>query len=161
MGLDITAYSKLTEVDERDACDIVIAKELLDFTEANFPGRTAGLTVGRYVVDDGGESFGFRAGSYGGYNQWRNDLAIFAGHGSAEAVWNLSRDVTGPFVELINFADNEGYIGPTVSAKLAKDFADHAARCLEQAPDEYFVLSYQNWAKAFAIAADGGLVDFH
>ena len=30
-----------------------------------------------------------------------------------------------PFVELINFSDCEGVIGPEVAAKLAKDFADY------------------------------------
>jgi hypothetical protein len=41
---------------------------------------------------------------------------------TAEQVWAARPE--GPFVELIDFADNEGMIGPRAAAKLAKDFAD-------------------------------------
>jgi hypothetical protein len=71
----------------------------------------------------------------------------------------------GPFWELIQFADNEGYIGPTVAAKLATDFANWADRAKEFAKDpevgEWWLVSYNKWRQAFELAADGGVVDFH
>jgi len=84
MGLDILAYRKLREVpsahpDDGDKYDLdtyqVISAEVIDDTEANFPGRTAGLKAGVYTFE---EEFSFRAGSYSGYNEWRDNLAWFA-----------------------------------------------------------------------------------
>jgi hypothetical protein len=136
---------------------IVISGSLLEYTEKYFPGRTQGLSVGTFSYE---ERFGFNAGSYTGYNEWRDWLSRAAGHGAAKSLWER-HNPQGPFVELINFADNEGVIGPVVSLKLAMDFAEHKARIEATAPDESYVESYQNWAKAFALAADSGAVDFH
>ncbi len=166
MGLDITAYSKLVPAPnaelDRDGYPVDwnshfnAHKGVLAFTEENWPGRSGGIAPGVYTF---GEALRFRAGSYGGYNAWRRDLTQLAGYASIDAVW--SDAVTeGPFYELINFADNEGVIGAAVSAKLAKDFAEYAERA-EAFPDLWFVASYQNWRKAFELAADGGCVDFH
>lgn len=158
MGLDITACGKLTAVarhpEGEDEESLRIDQTSLDYTEKYFPGRTAGLAPGIYSP---AETFPFRAGSYSGYGEWRNQLAIFAGWPSAKHVWeNVD---TGPFVELINFSDCEGYIGPQVAAKLAKDFADHAARAAKAEP--WFAALYRSWRTAFEIASDGGCVVFH
>ncbi len=48
--------------------------------------------------------------SYGGYNRWRSELAELIG--TTDEVVFKSSDKTIPFYELINFADNEGFIGP-------------------------------------------------
>lgn len=162
MGLDITAYrnAKKTEGVELDSNGYpkdydrfdLVSENDIEYTEENFPGRTEGVTTGVYEPE---ESFGFRAGSYGGYNSWRNQLAQIAGFRDATDVWDNHRE--GPFVELINFSDCEGIIGPKVSAKLAKDFADHA----DKAGYGYFRDKYDEWRKAFEMAADGGYVDFH
>jgi hypothetical protein len=61
-------------------------------------------------------------------------------------------------VELINFADNEGIIGTTACAKLAKDFAEHAAKA---GRNGWCAKLYRDWQTAFEMAADGGCVDFH
>ena len=74
------------------------------------------------------DSFAFQAGSYMYYSKWRNQLAEMAGLGSAEAVRTNPEKEGLPFVELINFSDCEGVIGPKVAAKLAKDFADYEDR---------------------------------
>lgn len=166
MGLDVTAYKKLTpapnaKLDEHgwpddDAHYRNFDSGTIDWTEGNWPGRTEGLKPGVYSFED---SHGFRAGSYGGYNQWRRWLAKVAGLGTPEEIW-ASDDPKGPFVELINFADNEGVIGPVVSAKLAKDFADNEDRISKLGYD-YEIAKYREWRKAFEMAADGGCVDFH
>lgn len=171
MGLDITAYQKLAPApaaaldEDGNPADyknfVSISDHMLAWTEKEWPGRTAGLTPGVYSFAG---SFAFRAGSYSGYNDWRDQLAIMARGIGASRVWKLEGD-RGPFAELINFADNEGTIGPVVAAKLAKDFADFQGKAgvwLDARADmtAWFRQSYANWRKAFEMAADGGCVDF-
>lgn len=179
MGLDITAYEKLMKIPDVKYIDgEVYNKELetvdygdYDFVahiNSEFPGRADDVEDrGVYSAE---ESFGFRAGSYGGYNMWRNRLAKLAGYpeGTYErygkdwpsycvSCWNGAQ---GPFAELINFSDCEGVIGAAVSKKLAEDFAafEEAAKATQ---DEQFFKLYQDWKKAFTIAANGGAVAFH
>jgi hypothetical protein len=73
------------------------------------------------------------------------------------ACWNGAQ---GPFSELIHFSDCEGVIGTAVSKKLAADFAafDEKAKA---AGNERYYAKYQEWRKAFEMAANGGAVDFH
>lgn len=167
MGLDITAYSKLTLAPdaERDEDGNVVDYDrhfqawAVDWTEKHWPGRASGIAEGAiYTFSD---SFSFRAGSYSGYGAWRDWLAKTAGYGSAESVWDQG-DLQGPFVELIHFADNEGVISAEVSAKLARDFAEHEATIAGEEPrNTDYMDRYRNWRKAFEMAADGGAVDFH
>lgn len=166
MGLDITAYRALSKVEDA-ATDADGNPEAYDthwrahpvvvaFTEENWPGRSQGIEPGAIYVF--GEIFDFRAGSYGGYNQWRDELARFAGYGSALEVWESDR-TEGPFLELINFADNEGVIGPVVAAKLAKDFQEFQSKADQE--ESWWRSSYANWRRAFEMAADNGAVVFH
>lgn len=165
MGLDITAYRKLTRAPDAEVDECGAPKEWEKFAhlhpstmawvEENFPGRAQGVQPGIYSFAD---KFGFRAGSYSGYGQWRDWLAKVAGYAGERAAWSAS---SGPFWELINFADNEGVIGPVVSAKLAKDFADNEQRIADQSPEPWFIDQYRIWRKAFEMAADAGAVDFH
>lgn len=158
MGLDITAYKKLKVVEnpqvDEDG-DLVNWKtewrpgESMKWSEENFPGRGEGVEADCvYTYED---SFGFRAGSYFGYGYWRDVLEEFKG------------DIA--FQELINFADNEGVIGPVVSKKLFEDFKKHEkeaeafAKTLEDG--EFFIEKYKCWMKAFEYALDDGAVDFH
>lgn len=172
MGLDITAYKALTKVEnpklDSDGRPENYNEETSFYANPDFPGRMEGIeenTVYRYV-----DAHGFRAGSYGGYNGWRNELAKLAGYpvgayrefgrayeSYAAGAWKASE---GPFYELINFSDCEGTIGPVVAAKLAKDFAEFQAKADEH-PEDYFRHKYNEWRKAFEMAADNGAVDFH
>lgn len=164
MGLDIVAFRRLTPAHEAavddDGCPIDhdrycrIFQSSIDFADKYWPGRTEGVSAGIYLHQ---ARYDFRAGSYGGYGEWRRALARFAGFESAESVW--AAHPTGPFVELIDFADNEGVIGPIVAAKLAKDFADGQDRA-DQSPDAWFRDRYAKWRTAFEMAADCGAVDF-
>ncbi len=164
MGLDITAYRRLTPAPDAqvdaDGCPVdsgyvAIDAQTMAWTEENWPGRTAPLQPGIYSA---AERNGFPAGSYSGYGAWRDWLAKRAGYSSAAAVWDNPKP--GLFVELINFADNEGYIGATVAAKLAKDFAEYKERICGQ-DDTWETNLYAKWQKAFEMAADGGCVAFH
>lgn len=172
MGLDISAFSKLVEAPgaERDTDGCLVDYDNFRSFDENpdFPGRLAGIKSDvPYRID--GESTGFRAGSYGGYNVWRNDLAKLAGYpltkyrshrgeveGYDAGAWAAG---VGPFFEQIQFTDCDGTIGPVVSAKLAKDYADFATQA--EAIGGYFWEKYQEWKEAFDMAADNGAVSFH
>lgn len=162
MGLDITAYKRLVVVEnpEIDEDGELIHWDSnwqpgasMDWSEKHFPGRGEGIdSKAVYCWED---RYGFRAGSYSGYNHWRSQLESFAKKiGKNEA-----------FQELIDFADNEGVIGPIVSKKLANDFTENKMEALKFSKtledDGWFFEKYEDWELAFTMAADNGAVDFH
>jgi hypothetical protein len=171
MGLDITAYSRLKHVGKHaeDWCDLLDENDerlhVQAFAYDDFPQSFRGIPdLGRRAFG-GGSAFiiggcfeftpetqehRFRAGSYSGYNHWRADL---------QAQFNPGRDPSMPFFELIWFADNEGSIGPEAAADLLADFREHAGRYTP--PQYYTAKTYDDWTRAFELAADGGLVRFH
>jgi hypothetical protein len=142
--------------------------------------RLDGYEPGVYRVE--GDEVGFRAGSYSGYNYWRRHLCRMALGVEPEEVWEDADAYRGrPFVELIDFSDCEGSIGPRTSRKLAADFqafADRAeAYAREQGPDaadpnapprppddvvhNWWLENYREWQHAFELASDDGFVLFH
>lgn len=160
MGLDITAYRNLRKADEvildefGDLADYETQWKpggSMEWSESVWPGKGAPLEAD--TVYEWEESFDFRAGSYSGYNCWRDELQRFKGN---EA-----------FQELIDFADCEGVIGSILAAKLLEDFKSHYQEAIEyskmvhEAYPDWFIDSYRRWMKAFEMAADGGAVDFH
>lgn len=174
MGLDIIAYSKLV----KDIC-ITLDEDgqpsLEDWNthakawiNPDWPERGTGLEHNAWYTF--GESMSFRAGSYSGYNDWRERLAQLAGYPATEtasaslgarslhsaACWN---GATGPFSELIDFSDCEGSLGPEVSKKLLADFIEFEP--MASAIGGRFYDLYAEWKKAFELAADGGMVCFH
>ncbi|NHT75896.1 hypothetical protein G8E10_09410 [Rhizobiaceae bacterium CRRU44] len=175
MGLDVTAYSKLSKIDDVKYLDgdvydktlTVVAPEAYDlvvYVSRDFPGREEGLEDrGVYQAE---ESFGFRAGSYGGYNDFREELAKLAGypsvpgdserHNHSRGAWAAKG---GLFWELIKFSDCDGTIGPVVSKKLSEDFRTFDADAQTHG-DAWFYQRYQEWKKAFELAADDGAVSF-
>ena len=167
MGLDITAYRQLTpiagatvsqdgEVDDYDTQ--WYPGPSMEWSESHWPGHGKGVDA--YTVYSFSEKFSFRAGSYGGYNAWRDDLARVVGLHSARDCYEGG--LVGPFSELLNLADNEGVIGTVVSAKLAADFAKFADRAATHWHDRpYSLEKYQAWRKAFEMATDNGAVRFH
>jgi hypothetical protein len=150
MGLDITycGSAEFVRADDPndDNYDWEGGTEAKVYVNPDFAARADGLTSGIYRVSTTG---GFRAGSYGGYNEWREELARLAGYPA----------VGGPFHELINFSDCEGLIGPITSAKLAEDFA--AFQDKVPADAGWFAEQYANWRVAFDTASRGGFVHFH
>lgn len=182
MGLQIKAFERLTRLkvafDEED--DPVDPKtgERLVYSLCVFvtmPDRAEGLEdQGFYKAEN---SMRFSAGSYGGYNYWRDALARMVGYAPAPIEVIPADEVrfpyyhgaiaagSGPFFELIHFSDCHGTIGPVVSVKLARDFAEweERARQYEAANSNlagFFFSQYQLWNKAFQMAANGGAVDF-
>jgi hypothetical protein len=169
MGLDITAYERLHLVTAKPVGEwdtgatnfsdaAYLAGRVTLYVLEPFRDRADGLVDGDY--DKGGEEHGFRAGSYGGYNEWRRQLARLVDV-TPEELWNGGPGAKKtPFYELIHFSDCEGVIGPKTAAKLARDFAEYQERA-DATADAYFREAYAEWRKAFEIAAKGGAVTFH
>lgn len=160
MGLDITAYSRLEYVGRHteEWCEDY-EHHVQAFAYAGFEASFRGIPIvgsergfilgGCFEKTADTKTHGFRAGSYSGYNRWRADLAD---------QFNPDADPDGPFYELIYFADNEGSIGPEAARDLLADFEQNADA---YRGDEWDRGKYDEWTKAFRLAADGGLVDFH
>jgi hypothetical protein len=175
MGLDITAGSRIVFVEAYDDPMVFEDKyysfkpgEVLPYVSLypneDFPGREAPLDfMGRkfacYRVN--GETMGFRAGSYGGYNDWREQLCQLVNHVTPRQIWDNRDDPkvqAMPFYPLIDFSDCEGVIGSIAAARLASDFESYQARAERQ--DEYFVSKYREWRRACQLAADDGFIKF-
>lgn len=166
MGLDISYYEKLTldadiKLDE-DGEPIDTAAwdtHTRIYTNPDFPERADKLVDGWYEGDCTGS---FRAGSYGGYNNWRSQLCVAALGSAPNAIWE-GHVTDGPFYELVMFSDCEGTIGPKTSAKLAKDFAEWEEKIgsMVSGDEEYFMEKFRDWKRAFEAAADTGAVCFH
>lgn len=172
MGLDISYFSKIEFVralGESDYADWPRERALFNVNRL----RCDGFEAGAYTAVEAGD---FRAGSYSGYNEWRELLAKLTGK-TARGIWieeqkSCASDThqtpnRGPFVELINFSDCEGTIGPRTCAKLAKDFQDWRERAEKFAQSlggengQYFMRKYSAWQEAFETAANEGCVDLH
>lgn len=170
MGLDISYYENAEPVSEDDLPDgiederqqYIEDNNIIDyFTLKGYEARLEGIDA-KYVEVDG-KSGGFRAGSYGGYNQWRNRLSILALGVPASQVWMSEEQYKDAvFVDLINFADNEGVIGPVSSARLAEQFKSERQRLVQKLSDEdeWWLKLYDKWATAFETAANTGCVEF-
>ena len=164
MGLDVIAFEHATPV--RGHLDQTECDEHYVADADGFPQSFRGLEDGR-CYEFSGREFSFRAGSYSGYNEWRDALAQRALGVSAVVVWAaVDSYATRPFFELVNFADNQGSIGPLAAADLAADFRGLRAKVTSQPlddPDEeaWFRARYDSFAHAFDLAARGnGLVVF-
>jgi hypothetical protein len=176
MGLDISAYKRLQLLDvkineDEEPLDPATGDVLEDYTriyiEEVFADRAEDLLNGGFYAY--ADRMDFRAGSYSGYGEWRNTLARIAGYlpvpdnhrGKSEmrhdaAAWNATG---GPFWELINFSDSEGSIGAKVSARLLEDFRQYLPQA--KIEGDGFLEKYNEWMRAFELAADSGAVRFH
>jgi len=170
MGLDITSYKNVkiigrsSDVEEWEENYYLNNKEDTVFIYPGlsnfFPEWAVGLEYGAvYEYED---AFGFRAGSYSGYNYWREWLCETFLNVSPRTVWNnpeLYEDK--PFYRLIHFADNEGFISQIHAQKLAKDFQQYQNVVDTLDCDEWMKEKYNDWRKAFEMASENGFVEFH
>jgi hypothetical protein len=96
---------------------------------------------------------------YTSYTRWRDLLAEMAFGVDAGGVRERAQEWhEWPFFSLIAFSQ-ESAIGPIMSAMIAADFAAHR-HLAEQVPDEWFLEVYNDFAQAFAVGADAGVVIF-
>lgn len=166
MGLDITAYSRLGELVQTD-----FSPEPVDFDSCEFicPNRSFlaqadGIVEGWYRIDES-DSHSFRAGSYGSYSQFRGEV-IRSLHGISDSeYWNDKSFDGTPLRDWLHFSDCEGVIGPKTSRKLFDECMsvnDKVVAQLRANGDDawYLVEKWNEWVKAFSLAADGGCVVF-
>lgn len=178
MGLDVSAYRKLTKLDAiasedhepllRSTLEPYEGNWFRVYHEPHFPGRADELEDRAfYAYEECGE--GVSVG-YSGHMHFRDELAKLSGWALSSyeqygkqwpsycaSAWNADG---GPFWELINFSDCEGTIGAAVCAKLAKDFAEYQTKA-DAHENLRFRALYADWRKACEFAADGGALNFH
>lgn len=175
MGLDIVAYSKLEhERDERVAAVMEslfspLGEEVIHIFEESERLRCMDMKIGKWHRTDETQEIHFRAGSYSGYNTFRNLLAK-AFHGvSADDIWSNEDNYEGsPFYEMINFSDCDGVIGPYDSDKLHQDFVNGEEEFQEYLMEtfgdddevEYYLGVYRNFTHAFKLSSQNGILIF-
>jgi hypothetical protein len=182
MGLGITAAQKAERLEPQPEPDAngEWADELYDgerFAEAfAYEGFGQSLTGLSEPISNGailysgwyrlsGEIFQFGT-TYTGHGMFRAALAEAALGVSPERIEaDADSYRTQPFFEFIHFADNEGTIGPAACADLAADFREQRDLVMPILPaDEELAWLrelYDNWQRAFELAAGTGIVVFH
>lgn len=162
MGLDIHAYSNLTPV---TGYELNEDGELINIETGQYAYEEETENVTSFYVNSNyndlnrqdaivadtayayDEHMHFRAGSYFGYNDWRDSLH------------EMVKDIEdNPFSELIYFSDCEGVLGPKICAKLYQDFLKYDSKAKEL--DEYFYDRYKCWTEAMKLASNNGAVKF-
>lgn len=163
MGLDVRYYSNLklctNQGAARDVYFNIDAERIVRIRSVGFPERLDDIPDNSFwELTDSTEEGNFYAGGYGGYSSWRERLSqLFLGS-HLTTVWNRPNDfLDRPFVELINFNDSEGAIGPKTSAKLARDFVQHES---EAADVSGLITTYRRFGNAFSVAQNRGVVIF-
>lgn len=156
MGLDIRAFKNLRKVENpildsdgypKDYDNQWLPGASMDWSESIWKGK--GHPVESNCVYEFEDVYSFSAGSYSGYNRWRDDLENFRG------------DVA--FQELIDFADNEGVIGSVLAQKLYDDFKNNHKDAIEYSKainDDWFIRKYEDYMEAFNYARQNGAVNF-
>ena len=180
MGLDAMAYEKaeLTDPHEPHQDSCYDNSHVFAFTLEGQQHALDGLEDERCYIASG-ESEHLNQ-SYGNYNRYREVLCYAVLGVDPREVWESPEQYADkPFYHQINFADNEGVIGPVASAKLAKDYEERREEFIEGLPSavqhffgedglrefdgalDYYSRKYEEWQRMFEIAADTGLVDYH
>jgi hypothetical protein len=175
MGLDATAYSNAILLPEHERGDDCYEAHVHAFAYSCFPRSFRGLADADKLCDfgdgsldciggrcydvSGSETYRTRA-SYSGYNRCRDQLSqLFLGVEVGVVARNPELYEDKPFFELINFADNEGCIGPDAATDLLADFEFGRARVESDCPD--LLPWYDGWTAACRLAAGNGLIEFH
>jgi len=181
VGLDITVvrhtqFIHSFESDEHDEDECEEKGYWSIYSLDDFVERLDGRPQGCYIVSDGeDDTLWFAAGSYSGYNLWREALSLVALDVPPEVVWNNRSAYKGKLCyELIDMADNEGAIGPATSRKLVADFdklkptvaakISNLAECHKFGwPVQHWLRKFDEWHKAFKLVGStaDGFVIFH
>lgn len=167
MGLDIIAYQEIKLIgicdeDEYDNCEDWQTTVHIFPTYVNgshFPEQLQDSDLKSNGVYEYDAAFGFYAGSYFGYNAWREQLAIRFTLAHPKNIWARPDDFKDrPFYFLVNFSDCEGIIAGQATHKLAADFEEHQERA--ESIGGLFLEKYNAFSKAFHMARENGFVRF-
>jgi len=182
MPLTVTVYTGLQLIDEAPNAQLVNAKyydseasalqvggdQLVYIdpdTAGSFAERLPPLTLGGvYRVAGATQSYGI--GSYEDYEAWREWLCRLMLGVRCEILFEKPARYAGnPFTRLIDFSDSRGWIGHADCVVLAAAFTartESARRSASVTQRPYLFTTYQQFAAAFALAAEsGGAVQFH
>ena len=98
---------------------------------------------------------------YGTYGEFRRKVCSMALVVAIENVWeDVEKYINAPFIEFINFADNEGCFDYAVAEKLYKDFLDllnEAESCLKGP----ILHMYKTYMEILRIAAENKAVVYY
>ena len=172
MGLDIMYISNVKTQDELLGLGSELFEEFTFGVEDAFKERCHSFPlkkgIGKVYLTAESVSDSFRAGSYRGYNTFR-DLICRAAHGiSAEEFWSSGKYWgSEAFGALIDFSDCEGTICYSVAAELYRDFKEYKTifkKYIKENCDtedsRYYIDKYNEWMDALKIASNKGLVIF-
>jgi hypothetical protein len=103
----------------------------------------------------------FPAGSYSGYNEWRDNLSLLVHQVPAREIWkNIDKYKNLDFVELINFSDCQGELNHETCTKLYRDFTKWMPK-IEHLADADFIRLFKHWHDGFCQATfNAGKVEF-
>jgi len=172
MGLDIYAYSNIMKQPEPEVQKVVgrllssEGEEILEVSEVT--DRCHDLEEGVYLDTSDTVQHHFRAGSYSGYNRFRNLLSKALLGVEASAVWEDPASFEGrPGYEMIDFSDCEGVISSSVADKLRQDlmknrgifkkYLDSIVR-YDENESKWELETYDNFIYAFELASENGVV---
>ncbi len=170
MGLDISVYSSWTpydgEVKDWDHAEEIMMTGI-DLTHVynmeGFASRAKGMP--EWVVAKFVDSF--RAGSYGGYNRFRDTLCR-ALHGfGAKALWAMVDEEleTHAMWQILHFSDCEGVLGTEVCRTLHAELEEHwdkvTAYFAQLDDGDYYQGLLGTWRDAFKAASAEGFIGFH
>lgn len=147
MGLDVFAYSNLVQGTEGGRASIYVNQPHARHRHSIEPGD--------YSYD---EEFHFRAGSYGTYNRWRDQLGRFVGIADL-AEWWKAPTLKGGFELILNFSDCEG-VRDAGQCRILADAFRREARRAESFFDPIDLKVYGKFLKAFEFGAQSGCVVF-
>lgn len=156
MGLDIHAWSQAERLEHHDDdCDdfnVCVAYVI----SPEFHTSLAGLDDGAMYRGSGEEAH-FSA-SYSGYNRLRDAISL-AGIGvRAQHVWgDAERYSEHPLFPLVNFADNEGTIGPLAAARIHEGLTATGVRDLV-GTDSWALRQFDNLVEVFRVGSTGMVV---
>ena len=164
MGPQFNVFGKLKKLELSEIKlyegDKPLEKNVASFySNPEFPAHISGLDSELFYKCNGKRML-FGAATYIEYGEFKNHLAKIAGFETAEKLWTSG--VPTFFLELINFSNSVGTIGPVICQKLYSDSKDNY-----EIAEKYFInldngekfwMHYQNWCKALHVAKQNGAI---
>jgi len=175
MGLDVYAVKNAKRIEDPKVSEV---DDLDCVFGGHFADRLGSLVDGEYYEGELSDAhFGCGYGRYGVFREMLAQLAGYAPKNTEEPkpgendfmgrlyafhhphfVATLNSD-GGPFYELINFSDCEGYIGPECCKKLADDF-ESFSDAADNHDNEWFKEKYFDMKRLFLDGSQSGYVRF-
>lgn len=168
MGLALIGYSKVIDLGEEneldDSSEITGTYEKpIIYISPNTPffEQWLGSIKPKHNYKVTGDSHRYDS-SYTSYGNFKNLLALFT---TNRTYFEMCDDLTAfkdtPFYEIFDFGDNEGFIGPEVSAELNTDFKQWRDGFKKFIKEDFYLLEkYDDLLHVYEKGADNGIVSF-